>query len=203
MDNARKLGEKNWRNAARKNDGWQKLLKKAWAQIGLLCQCDDEVKAACRLFQQLPLCGVQLVPHRGLHGDAHRHAASWCHLFWIWWQPLKYQTVTVCSDCHNAISSPDTGYLHHLAHYILLLKALQLQRSFGLLNDFIPFGSVLDAVLPCFLHHSLHHHPTYFRVFLVILLTWVSIHILFLPFYHLARDVRVRTKLIFVFWCDL
>jgi hypothetical protein len=38
MDDARKLGEKNWRNAARNKDGWRKILKKAWAQIGLLCQ---------------------------------------------------------------------------------------------------------------------------------------------------------------------
>jgi hypothetical protein len=38
MDNGRKLGEKSWRNAARNKDGWRKLLKKACAQIGLLCQ---------------------------------------------------------------------------------------------------------------------------------------------------------------------
>jgi hypothetical protein len=38
MDDGRKLGEKNWRNAARNKDGWRKLLKKAWAQIGLLCR---------------------------------------------------------------------------------------------------------------------------------------------------------------------
>jgi hypothetical protein len=34
MDGARKLGERNWKNAA----SWQKLLKKALAQMGLLCQ---------------------------------------------------------------------------------------------------------------------------------------------------------------------
>jgi hypothetical protein len=38
MDDGRKLGEKNWRNAASNKDGWRKLLKKVWAQIGLLCQ---------------------------------------------------------------------------------------------------------------------------------------------------------------------
>jgi hypothetical protein len=38
MDDGRKLGEKNWRNAARNKDGWRKLLKKAWAQIGMLCR---------------------------------------------------------------------------------------------------------------------------------------------------------------------
>ena len=37
-EDARKLGERNWRNAARKGDSWQKLLKKALAQKGLLCQ---------------------------------------------------------------------------------------------------------------------------------------------------------------------
>jgi len=35
----------------------------------------------------------------------------------------------------------------------LLLKALQLQRSFGLLNEFFPFGPVSDAVLTiCYFH---------------------------------------------------
>jgi hypothetical protein len=38
MDDARNLVEKNWRNAARNKEGWWKLLKKAGAQIGLLCQ---------------------------------------------------------------------------------------------------------------------------------------------------------------------
>jgi hypothetical protein len=38
MDDARTMGERNWRNAARKKDGWRKLPRKAWAQIGLLRQ---------------------------------------------------------------------------------------------------------------------------------------------------------------------
>jgi len=38
MEDARKLGERNWRNAARNRDSWQKLLKKRLAQKGLLCQ---------------------------------------------------------------------------------------------------------------------------------------------------------------------
>jgi len=38
MEVARKLGERNRRNAARNRDSWQKLLKKALAQKGLLCQ---------------------------------------------------------------------------------------------------------------------------------------------------------------------
>ena len=38
MEDARKLGERNWKNAARNKDSWQKLLKKALAQKGLLCQ---------------------------------------------------------------------------------------------------------------------------------------------------------------------
>jgi hypothetical protein len=37
-DDAKKLGERNWRNAARNTDSWRKLLKKALAQNGLLCQ---------------------------------------------------------------------------------------------------------------------------------------------------------------------
>jgi hypothetical protein len=38
MDDARKLGERNWRNAARNKDSWQKLLRKALAQKGMLYQ---------------------------------------------------------------------------------------------------------------------------------------------------------------------
>ena len=37
-EDARELGERNWRNAARNRDSWQKLLKKALAQKGLLHQ---------------------------------------------------------------------------------------------------------------------------------------------------------------------
>ena len=38
VEDARELGERNWRNAVRNRDSWQKLLKKALAQKGLLCQ---------------------------------------------------------------------------------------------------------------------------------------------------------------------
>jgi hypothetical protein len=38
MDDARKVREINWRNAARNRDSWRKLLKKAVAQNWLLCQ---------------------------------------------------------------------------------------------------------------------------------------------------------------------
>ena len=38
MEDVRKVEERNWRNAARNRDSWQKLLKKALAQKGLLCQ---------------------------------------------------------------------------------------------------------------------------------------------------------------------
>jgi hypothetical protein len=37
-EDARKLGERNWRNAARNRDSWQKLQKKALARNGLLCR---------------------------------------------------------------------------------------------------------------------------------------------------------------------
>ena len=37
-EDARRLGERNWRNAARNRDNWQKLLKKALAQKRLLRQ---------------------------------------------------------------------------------------------------------------------------------------------------------------------
>ena len=35
-----------------------------------------------------------------------------------------------------------------VACFLLLLKALQLQRNLGFLNEFFPFGPVSDAVLP-------------------------------------------------------
>jgi hypothetical protein len=35
---AKKLGERHWRSTARNRDGWQKFLRKALAQSGLLCQ---------------------------------------------------------------------------------------------------------------------------------------------------------------------
>jgi len=38
VEDARKLGERNWRNAVRNRDSWQKFLRKALAQKGLLCQ---------------------------------------------------------------------------------------------------------------------------------------------------------------------
>jgi len=38
MEGARKLGERNWRNAARNRDSWQKLLKKDLVQKRLLCR---------------------------------------------------------------------------------------------------------------------------------------------------------------------
>jgi len=38
MEDVRKVEERNWRNAARNRDRWQKLLKKTLAQKGLLCQ---------------------------------------------------------------------------------------------------------------------------------------------------------------------
>jgi hypothetical protein len=38
MEDARKLGERNWRNTARNKDSWQNVLNKALAQKGLFCQ---------------------------------------------------------------------------------------------------------------------------------------------------------------------
>jgi hypothetical protein len=38
--------------------------------------------------------------------------------------------------------------LHGVLLLLLLLKALQIQRSFGLPNEFFPLGAVFDAVLP-------------------------------------------------------
>ena len=38
MDDAKKLEERNWRNAARNRGSWRKFIKNALAQNGLLCQ---------------------------------------------------------------------------------------------------------------------------------------------------------------------
>jgi hypothetical protein len=38
MKDARKMWERHWRNVARNRNSWQKFLKKALAQKGLLCQ---------------------------------------------------------------------------------------------------------------------------------------------------------------------
>jgi len=44
-------------------------------------------------------------------------------------------------------------FVNFLMIFLLLLEALQLQRSFDLLNEFLPFGPVSNAVLPvCYFH---------------------------------------------------
>jgi hypothetical protein len=45
---------------------------------------------------------------------------------------------------------------------ILLLKALQLQRSFGLLNKFFLFGAIFDAVPPIWrdMYNIIMHYYT-------------------------------------------
>jgi hypothetical protein len=46
---------------------------------------------------------------------------------------------------------------------LLLLEALQLQRSFGLLNEFLALDPVSDAVLPvCFFH------PCYITLYIIL-----------------------------------
>ena len=82
-------------------------------------------------------------------------------------------------------------------------KALQLQRSFGLLNECLPFDPVSDAVLPVCYFHPFHvafyiNLLSIFLVFLAILLVRVTTCILFLPCCYLAYNVHVQTKLIFV-----
>jgi len=46
MENARKLGERNWRNAARNRDSWQKFLKKAWPKRGCCANDEDDMFSA-------------------------------------------------------------------------------------------------------------------------------------------------------------
>jgi hypothetical protein len=67
MDDARKLGERNWRNAARNRDSWQKLLRKALAQKGLLCNDDDDDDDDC-------------LPHRPIKRYVQKNKPTRCHL---------------------------------------------------------------------------------------------------------------------------
>ena len=75
-----------------------------WSKYDKIMWC--KVKAVCRLFQQLPLHGDQLVLCCSLHGNGAMSCSSmtptvslpW-HLSLIWWQPLKCLTVTVRAGC--------------------------------------------------------------------------------------------------------
>jgi hypothetical protein len=42
MDDARKLGERNWRSAARKRDSWYKLKGRPWLRKGCCANDDDD-----------------------------------------------------------------------------------------------------------------------------------------------------------------
>ena len=56
-EDARKLGERNWRNAARNRDSWQKLLKKTLAQKGAV------VPMMMMMMTMIILCIVFLYIH--------------------------------------------------------------------------------------------------------------------------------------------
>jgi hypothetical protein len=58
-------------------------------------------------------------------------------------------TSEVKKNCMMVWTRKENARKHIL---LLLLKALQLPRSFGLLNEFFPFGPVSDAVLPIYFH---------------------------------------------------
>jgi hypothetical protein len=54
----------------------------------------------------------------------------------------------------DIIQLPEGSEVKYISiSYVLLPEALQLQRNFGLLNEFFPFGSVSDAVLPVVYSH--------------------------------------------------
>ena len=42
MEDARNLGERNWRNAAKNRDSWQKLLRRSWPKTGCCANDDDD-----------------------------------------------------------------------------------------------------------------------------------------------------------------
>jgi hypothetical protein len=54
---------------------------------------------------------------------------------------------------HDLLSLNNTIPAYRMRE-LLLLGALQLQKSFGLLDEFFPFGSVSDAVLPVSYSHA-------------------------------------------------
>ena len=88
----------------------------------------------------------------------------------------------------------------HRSHLLLLLEALQLQRSFGLLNQFLPFVPVSDAFLPvCYFqlcYVALYIvFPSIFRPSYRLVCAGDNSHT-FLPCWCLAYDVHVRTRLI-------
>jgi len=56
----------------------------------------------------------------------------------------------------------DLSSLYVFILLLLLLEALQLQRSFGLLSEFLPFGPVSDAVLPI-----CYFHPCYIALYII------------------------------------
>jgi len=106
--------------------------------------------------------------------------------------PLPCSFVMGCSARLTAYTSTLKGYhCHHLDNtmndikyilHLLLLEALKLQRRFGFLNEWLPFGPVSDAVLPvCYFHPCYVAPPIYFLVLVAILLVRVTTHILF---YH-------------------
>jgi hypothetical protein len=55
------------------------------------------------------------------------------------------------------------GEVMDLSQDRLLLEALQLQRSFGLLNEFLPFDPVSDAVFPVY-----YFHPCYIALYIIL-----------------------------------
>jgi hypothetical protein len=63
------------------------------------------------------------------------------------------------------IKRPTSGLRLHSGHQylLLLLEALQLQRSFGLLSEFLPFDPVSDAVLPV-----CYFHPYYIALYIIL-----------------------------------
>ena len=73
-------------------------------------------------------------------------------------------TITAIAN-KRLCSMENTEYFtwQHDILLLLLLEALQLQRSFGLLNEFPPFGPVSDAVLPV-----CYFHPCYIAIYIIL-----------------------------------
>ena len=65
---------------------------------------------------------------------------------------------------HSKLNNTKGNTFHSIeVLLLLLLEALQLQRSFGLLNEFLPFDPVSDAVLPV-----CYFYPCYIALYIIL-----------------------------------
>jgi hypothetical protein len=72
-------------------------------------------------------------------------------------------TATTTTTTSSSYSSSSFSFSFFLLLLLLFLEALQLQRSFGSLNEFLQFDTVFDAVLPV-----CYFHPCYIAFYIIL-----------------------------------